>query len=376
MIHAETFSSGSNGSFGAILVESGTFTIDLPPDGIIHATSITVGKEGGFFATLKFKRNALNTPVYLLATGDITIKTNADIMVDGSPGDTVIGGEGGPGGFNGGEPGKLGGQPGAGFGPGAGLGGSNASDDTRAGIGGYGTAGENAKDGQIYGSQLLMPMLGGSGGGGTDVGGGGGGGAILVASDTRIHLETAAIISANGGDMLSSFDRSGSGGAIRLIAPIVSGTGNLKVLPSVYSSTSQPVPGAGRIRIDTIDQSEFNLKTFPIDAPVSLSNFMKVFPDTIPRLDIIEAAGEIIPEGNSSGVTINLPSEASSTQSFTIQARDYSGILPIQVVITPDIGDPIVVDTQIDMNTGNPATTIVSVDLPQNIPLHVNAWTR
>jgi len=44
---AQTFDSGSDGSFGAIVVLSGsTFILNLPPDGIFNATTITVASGG------------------------------------------------------------------------------------------------------------------------------------------------------------------------------------------------------------------------------------------------------------------------------------------------------------------------------------------
>ncbi|NKB25430.1 MAG: hypothetical protein GKR87_13845 [Kiritimatiellae bacterium] len=103
------FNSGSDGSDGALNVTV-TTNVDLPPDGIFHYTTITISNG----ATLKFNRNALNTPVYLLAQGDITIL--GDINVSGKN-STVAGiGEGGPGGFDGGAPGFGPLLPGAGQG--------------------------------------------------------------------------------------------------------------------------------------------------------------------------------------------------------------------------------------------------------------------
>ena len=92
-IHAQ-FSSGSDGSFGPIDIQVNT-AIDLPPDGIIHATTINVAAS----RLLNFKRNANNTPVYLLATGDITII--GDIGVSGARGNNTVGGLSGPGGRSG-----------------------------------------------------------------------------------------------------------------------------------------------------------------------------------------------------------------------------------------------------------------------------------
>src|SRR5438034_755803 len=83
------FSSGSTGADGALNVTTNT-TLDLPPNGIYNFTTINVASG----ATLAFKRNLLNTPVYLLATGDVAINGVIDVSASDQ--------HGGPGGFDGG----------------------------------------------------------------------------------------------------------------------------------------------------------------------------------------------------------------------------------------------------------------------------------
>ena len=63
-------------------------TLALPTNGIFNCTTITIASG----ATLKFNPNALNTPVYLLATNDVTI--NGTIDVSGSLGTALLGGAG------------------------------------------------------------------------------------------------------------------------------------------------------------------------------------------------------------------------------------------------------------------------------------------
>src|SRR5689334_20741702 len=198
LLVAQPFSSGSDGSYGPLNITAAT-TLDLPPNGIFNCTTITIAPS----VTLKFNKNALNTPVYLLATGDVTIKGYID--VSGKASSNAAGGESGPGGFNGGTPGSLGVPPGSGYGPGAGRAGvagtgtqPNAAAGGSYGVPGFGTT---TNLGSVYGSALLIPLVGGSGGGGTigtpGGGGGGGGGAILIASSTRIDLTGS--IYAHGG---------------------------------------------------------------------------------------------------------------------------------------------------------------------------------
>src|SRR6266700_3988271 len=133
-------------------------------------------------AQLTFRRNPLNTPVYLLATNGIVIQSDGSINVNG--GFVIFGApaQGGPGGFDGGKPANgPGALAGDGLGPGGGKG--------PGGRGAYAGTDGGPNDGKTYGNFLLIPLVGGSGGGGgnqagNSYGGAGGGGAILLASDT------------------------------------------------------------------------------------------------------------------------------------------------------------------------------------------------
>jgi hypothetical protein len=367
---AQLFDSGSNGSMGALDVTS-DLTLDLPPNGVFHYTTITVANG----ATLRFNRNALNTPVHLLASGDVVI--NGAIDVSGSAGNSVVGGSGGPGGFDGGKPGfGAGAPPGAGYGPGGGLPGQNLIGAGGAGGGAYATAPQfsdgNLNHGSVYGSALLVPLVGGSGGGGTDgspgVGGAGGGGAILIASSTRITL--SGTIRAYGWASSSSAVNDGSGGAVRLVAPVVAGSGTLYV----YGRAGDNRAGLGRIRIDTIDRRGMALST-PAVTP-SVGAFMTSFAPGNPKLDVIAAAGTVIPEGVAAPVTISLPFGSDPNRTITVQARNFNAVVPIDVVLTPDSGAVIKVQAQIDNAAANPATVTVPVTFPVNTPVAVNAWTR
>ena len=118
------------------------------------------------------------------------------------------GGEGGPGGFDGGR-GLVNGQetPGNGLGPGGGKYGTDETVNPGApsesidavGHGAYAGSGvARPTNGQPYGSTTLLSLVGGAGGGGEpSTGGSGGGGAILLASDTSIELN--GVVYARGG---------------------------------------------------------------------------------------------------------------------------------------------------------------------------------
>lgn len=360
MAGAQGFSSGSTGVLGALNVTSNT-VVTLPEDGILHYTTVFVGR--GF--TLSFRPNEHNTPVVILAQGDIVVEGIID--VSGKSGSSLLGGVPGPGGYEGGKPGHSGQPPGAGQGPGGGRGGEGNAGPNGAGGGAYGTvaaAGNPARQGRPYGSPLVMPLVGGSGGGGVpSTGGGGGGGALLLASSTRIHLENSARIDANGG---SSGWGYGSGGSLRLVAPVISGNGSLTARGSSYG-------GEGRIRLDTINRRLLQLSSIPV---YSLGAFMTVFPPTTPRLDIVEAGGTVIPEGSASPVTLQLPFGSDPNQTVTVQARDFGREVEIEVALIPDSGEPLVYTAMVPNGTANPATVMVPVQVPANVLITVQAWAR
>jgi hypothetical protein len=360
------FSSGSNGSYGPLEVTANA-TIDLPADGVLHCTTIRVAAG----RILQLRRNANNTPAFLLATGDIRIE--GSLLVKGGSGNSVMGGEGGPGGFNGGNPASVSTSPGAGYGPGAGKGGPATSSNPAGAVGpaSYATlaGGTSTNKGATYGSALLLPLVGGSGGGGTEgtpgLGGGGGGGAVLLASNTRIEVTGA--VDADGAGNSTGVLNGGSGGAIRLVAPVVAGNGTLRVVGANGG-------GAGRIRVDTLNRSGLALNFAP-NGVTSVGSMMIVFPDPQPRLDIIEAAGTPIAEG-SGPVFIQLPFGSSPERTLRLQARNFRDQVPVTVVLTPDQGTPTRYEVEIDNRTSNPAQVIVPVTLPLNVQVSVDAWTR
>lgn len=392
-VNAQGFTSGSTGSYGPLTITTNT-TLDLPAGGIFNCTTITVDQG----ATLKFRRNPLNTPVHLLATGAVIINGTVDVSGSATLGN-YAGGIGGPGGFDGGSGGVLSvGLPlpgGAGQGPGAGKSGNgSAGSASSAGGGAYGlrpSYWREGRDGQTYGSALLIPLLGGSGGGGVDgnkdFGGGGGGGAVLIASSTIVRVNSTGSIVSRGGSPYGTAGvaNGGSGGAIRLVAPRVYGVGTLSVRGSGYCGLDCGglESGSGRIRIDSIfryeptnaavDNIGYNL----IPANVAtVGSAMVVFPPNNPRLDILQAAGTTVSEGNNGPVFVELPFGANTNQTITVQARNFTTSVAIRVVLTPAAGDPISFDATIDNVAANPAQVIVPVGIPLNTVVAVNAWTR
>ena len=272
------FDSGSTGADGALNPTVDT-EIPLPSSGVLNYTSVNIPPG----VTVTFKKNAANTPAYVLASGDITIAGTISIKGEdgkdvGAYGDGLIGddglpGKGGPGGFDGGRGGRKDTaltpaviRGGAGLGPGGGLGGiegnNGCNPDKSFYFPHFGIGGAYAADvysyyvkgycsapqlplSRAYGSELLQPLVGGSGGGGgrggsvyAGTGGGGGGGALLLAASGTLTI--SGTVEASGGDgggnpnSLTSLSSGyggrgagGSGGAIRLVATSVTGKGTL-----------------------------------------------------------------------------------------------------------------------------------------------------
>ena len=238
------YDSGSDGSDGDLLVSADT-TLTAPEDGVFRFGTIEV--QSG--ATLTFARNARNTPIYLLASGDVTISGAVDVSGQ-SPttfytfGVTGLGGLAGPGGGDGGScwsPPDVTTLPGMGLGPGGGAGSS-----TGCGGGGAGPTYAGSKGNSYYCSSVLAleglgwsdskapyHLHGGSGGGSGDynqacVGGGGGGGVLVIAGSGVITIDGA--IRARGGGMPQYLrGGGGGGGVVRLIADQMTGTGSIDV---------------------------------------------------------------------------------------------------------------------------------------------------
>jgi hypothetical protein len=237
---AQSFSSGSDGSDGALTlaVNQGTVVfdpfdsarwgrvLDADGDGVYHFTTITINSG----TTLRFQGDRLNRPVYWLASGNVVIN-GSDLDLSGAAGtDTVdlrvrrqvaIPGSGGYAGGAGGIAGtSVLATPGEGPGGGSGL---VACSPPVCGQGGT-----------FSGNRYLIPLVGGSGGAGAQYtryfGGGAGGGAILIASSTSIAYSGGTISTRGGtGGGAGGAGGGGSGGAIRLAAPVLSGNAVLTV---------------------------------------------------------------------------------------------------------------------------------------------------
>jgi hypothetical protein len=194
--------------------------------------------------TVSFKNHPKHAPVVWLVSGDVTLDGAVTLSGENGTGADRTVSESGPGGFRGGRGGAGSYTSSAGFGPG----GAQISSG-----GSYATEGQGNPDigglvSSMYGSDRVVPLIGGSGGSSrnsTDEGGGAGGGAILIAASGTVTVN--GTIESNGGSA-NGYAGCGSGGAIRLIADVVQGTGLLSAVgpTSNYASNG----GSGRIRIE------------------------------------------------------------------------------------------------------------------------------
>jgi hypothetical protein len=318
--------------------------------------------------TLRFNPNPLNTAVQILSQGDVLI--SGTIIVSGS--DSVGGapGKGGPGGFDGGYGGYGNGNGGFdiggdGTGPGRGRNVAGSAYPYFNSAAHVDNAGLTTNK---YGTALIIPLIGGSGGAGNNGnpgrGGGGGGGAILIASNTKITLNGA--ITAEG----SYGAGGGSGGAIRLVSPVVTGTGTFNVNGGggFWVAGSQ-----GRVRIDCEDRYAFRSLRF--QGRVTQGSQMFVNPPAGGSLNIIEAAGQVIPVPAQAGVLVDLPAGSSQSRQVKVAGSGFTANVPITVIVTPETGPSTSYDAEIPITAGAGQVT-VDVTIPVGGVSRIHAWTR
>jgi len=367
------FNAGSTGALGDVVITNDT-QIVLPADGVLHYKSFTIVSN----AAVSFIKNANNTPVYLLSQGEVTIGGRIYVSGGGSGGDRGPG-LGGIGGFDGGRRGVDELPPGDGQGPGGGLAGTetDSSDPESAGSGSFLTMKGNGSTnlGAIYGNAALIPLIGGSGGGGTPTfGGGGGGGAILIASNSKITINNdgTSFIDATGGEWgTGGAFNGGSGGAVKLVAPQV--TGPIRI----YVQNRNGTGGSGRIRLDAVNYSGAQFNHHSPASSLSYGSMLATgIEGNLPQLELVSVAGKALPTGNLATGFILLPNGVSGDQPVVVRARNFGSQVPIRVVIAPDNGKTAYVDGVI-VNTGaNAAEVTIAVNIPANSPAKINVWTR
>ena len=381
-----TFSSGSTGLDGAFS-PAASQTIQAPESGVFNFTTINIPTG----VTITYTRNSKNTPVTILATGDITIA--GTISVTGGGGLTNGGGgRGAPGGYDGGAAGfgfdTFAGATGDGPGGGGGGSSTNGSSMSGGGGGGYASAGGNGgvqagaiagAGGPKYGSSTLLPPIGGSGGGGGGAAannhagaGGGGGGAILIASSTTINFTGTINATGGTGTVAGAGGASGgggSGGAIRLIANTITGAGTLNVSGGSGGGQST-FPGGGSGAAGFVRIESFNFSSFNPNVPTNSASFALPNPVTIPNgpaLRIASVAGvsaPALPLGSLAGVPdIVVPSTTANPVTVAIEAGNIPVGTIVQVTLIPVNGARISAQTGPLAGTQSASTATASVSL-------------
>jgi hypothetical protein len=357
------FNSGSTGADGAFNPPS-----QVPPGTVVNGNNVTVPipepslsvSDCGVYnfttvnipsgVTVTFTKNSKNTPVCILATGDVTISGTID--VSGQNASTSQPGSGGPGGYNGGYAGGRGLPAGNGLGPGGG-GGGTSSCSYGAG-GGFGTTGANynncALSGATYGNASLIPLIGGSGGGGqgytgNNQHGAGGGGAILIASSGNINTNVTGYVAANGG---GGFDSSGcgSGGGIKLMANAISGNGTIAAKGGAIGASPG---GKGRIRLEAYTNS----LVAGTDPPYSLNIYSATNPpgsvflshEPILRIDKIGGVTPATHTGSYAQPDIFLPSTTTNPVTVNLSAAYIPSGSTVTVSVIPQYGSTSSVDS-------------------------------
>lgn len=313
------FNSGSTGIDGAFFPNVNT-TVQLPPDGILNYTTFNI--PAGI--TVKFQSNIKNTPVYILVKGDAYIDGTIDIS--GISGDVLTSPP--PGGYAGGE--TFTGNAGVnarGRGPGGGAGATYLSNYSGAG-------GSYATGTLAYGSSTLQPLLGGSGGGSTSMTrGSSGAGAILIASSGTLSLNGNILAVGGHGietDAINAYHTGGgSGGAVRLVASQLVGSGSIDVTGGLNNSTSTMTSGGyGRIRLEA-DLMNFSGTLLPNFVTTSLPQ--PVFLATLPSVRITSIDGASAPVSPVGENDVILPSSGfPKTVTVQLAATD----VPLGTTIT------------------------------------------
>lgn len=392
---SNAFNSGSTGADGAF-APTASQTITVPDSGIFNFTTVNIPNQ----VYITFARNSKNTPVTILASGNVTILGQIYVRATSSPSTANgAGGLGGPGGFDGG----FGGCPhfqtsqatgSRGDGPGGGGGGVGGSDSTvGAGAGGgFSAAGGNGTGnanggagGARYSTPSLIPLVGGSGGGGggantgnsnttCGAGGGGGGGAILIASSGTITMPFPGGVFSEGGQGGGTMSPGGggSGGAIRLVANTIVGDGMIRAQGGSASTMSNSAGGHGSngyIRIEAYDFRNFTPIVNGPQASYALPN--PAIPSNAPRLRIASVAGVSAPASPLGALhsppDIVLPTAQTNPVEVVIEANNIAVGTMLSVIVTPERGTPSTVQSGGLTGTEANSTARANISLPTGV---------
>jgi hypothetical protein len=369
-----TFSSGSTGADGAFAPTTSQ-TIVVPASGVFNYTTITIPSS----VQITYIGNSANTPLTILATGDVQI--SGGIHLDGQTGSgTGFGGLGGPGGGRGGNggvnftAGTIGDGPGGGKGGALTVGPPQSCSSGGAGGGGFQVPGASALGGPAYGTRNLVPLIGGSGGGGgcganltVGTGGGGGGGALLLASSTTITINGQ--ISARGGNGAGKTSNDGaggggSGGAIRLVANSLTGVASLDVSGGTGGGEATGGQagtngGFGFIRIEAFSLSGLSVST---NNPVTSGLPSSAVPANLPTLQIVSVGGVAVPTnpaGSFQGSPdVILPANQPNPVAVVVNAANIPNGTTVSLTSTSSLGSANTASSTLSGTTASSSCTV------------------
>lgn len=374
---AQTYHSGSTGADGAFAPTANTI-LTLPPNGVFNFTTVNIPAG----VTVSFAKNSTNTPVTILATGDVNIA--GIINLNGSSGAPAFssgpivssGGAGGQGGFSGGQGGARGAT-------------NNASS------GGQGPGGGPPRGAGTYGAASsfvsLIPLFGGSGGGGgfgtatsSGASGGGGGGAIVIASSSKIVVTGSITANGGNGNAVQQFQcvnaeaGGGSGGAIRLVAPEISGTGTLQAVAGLGGG---PCSGStpGRVRLEAFTHgyagtSNPVFSTAVSPGPVTDASHPALA--NLPTLTISSIGGEAssaTPAASYTTADVSLPSGTTNPVPVVLAATNTPVGTVFTVKLIPQFANPTEF-TAASTGTFSNSTAAIDVTFPQGEVSLINAY--
>jgi len=297
-------------------------------------------------ATVSFLNNATHAPVVWLVNGNVTINGTLNLDGTAATSDPFSLPEPGPGGFRGGGSPTYG--AGSGFGPGGGN------------INGNGTYYGS------YGNPQIIPLIGGSGGGGSTINianGTAGGGAILIAATGTITVN--GYCHANGGGA-GGYDGLGTGGAIRLVANQITGTGGTVAALGGNGNTGGY---AGRIRLDA-NSVTGSISFNPVTQGVPVTNAPTIFPPAnAPTVAVLSVQGLTAPTDPKASMNPNTGSDdltlvTASAVTILLQTQNFPTNGTVTVYVKPrNSAQAILTASYVSGNT-NSALWQVSTTLP------------
>ena len=103
---------------------------------------------------------------------------------------------------------------------------------------------------------------------------------------------------------------------------------------------------------------------------------MIVFPPNMPKVEIIQVAGQAIDPNGSAPVNQVLPEGTNPQQTVRCRVTNFNGTAKLQVRLTPENGDFINYNLDIPNPGPGSAEGEVTVTFPVNLMTRVDAWTR